>query len=299
MPPLSLVSENSPSQRIAQLIGRKCLFVQTPELPQGHVAVKVGRQNVIVRPGCVAHIKSKIPTDFSSSVALFEVSQLEQKLDDLDIGDGLVEVHRVKQPYVKIPVGNHTQQNITITNFTRLGNIQPIDKIVETDERDGPEVNKENSLVLLSPDHTEETDQTSKQWSPPVDLSHLTDQQQAIVRKMLQEESNVFARDENDMGCIPNLKMSITLKDDVPVQQTYAAIPKPLYKEVKEYIQDLLAKQWIVKSKFPYAAPVVCVRKKRWKLASMYRLQAPESKDNPRQTPTPTNSRSHRYVGWV
>lgn len=221
--------------------------------------MKVGRQNVIVRPGCVAHIKCKIPTDFSSSVALFEVSQLEQKLDDLDIGDGLVEVHRVKQPCVKIPVGNHTQQNITITNFTRLGNIQPIDKIVETDERDGPEVNKENSLVLLSPDHTEETDQTSKQWSPPVDLSHLTDQQQAIVRKMLHEESNVFARDENDMGCIPNLKMSITLKDDVPVQRTYAAIPKPLYKEVKEYIQDLLAKQWIVKSKSPYAVPVVCV----------------------------------------
>lgn len=69
---------------------------------------------------------------------------------------------------------------------------------------DGPEVNKENLLVHLSPDHTEETDQTIKQWSPPVDLSHLTDKQQAIVRKMLQEESNVFARDENDMGCIPN-----------------------------------------------------------------------------------------------
>lgn len=195
-------------------------------------------------------------------MALFEVSHLEQKLDDLDIGDGLVEVHRVKQPYVKISVGNHTQQNITITNFATLGNIQPIDKTVETDEMDGPEVNKENSLVLLSPDHTEETDQTIKQWSPPVDLSHLTDQQQAIMRKMLREESNVFARDENDMGCIPNLQMSITLKDDVPVQRTYAAIPKPLYKEVKEYIQDLLAKQWIVKSESPYAAPVVCVRKK-------------------------------------
>lgn len=53
-------------------------FVQTRESPR--VAVKVGRQNVIVRPGCVAHIKCKIPADFSSSVALFEVSQLEQKL---------------------------------------------------------------------------------------------------------------------------------------------------------------------------------------------------------------------------
>lgn len=46
------------------------------------------------------------------------------------------------------------------------------------------------------------------------------------------------------------------------VQRSYAAIPKPLYKEVKNYIQDLLARKWIVKSKSPYAALVVCVRKK-------------------------------------
>lgn len=42
----------------------------------------------------------------------------------------------------------------------------------------------------------------------------------------------------------------------------YAAIPKPLYKEVKKYIQDLLVRRWIVKSMSPYSAPVVCVRKK-------------------------------------
>lgn len=157
-------------------------------------------------------------------------------------------------------MGNHTQQNITIANFTTLENLQPIDNIVETGEIGGPEIVKENSAILLSPDHMGETDQTTEQWSP-VDLSHLTDQQQAIVRKMLQEESDTFARDENDMGCILYLQMSKTLKDNVPVQQTYAAISKPLYKEVKEHIQQLLAKQWIVKSKSPYAAPVVCVRK--------------------------------------
>lgn len=56
--------------------------------------------------------------------------------------------------------------------------------------------------------------------------------------------------------------MSINLKDDIPVQRSCAAVPKPLYKEVKDYIQDLLAKKWIVKSKSPYSAPVVCVCKK-------------------------------------
>lgn len=60
--------------------------------------------------------------------------------------------------------------------------------------------------------------------------------------------------------------MSINLKDDIPVQRSCAAVPKPLYKEVKDYILgnilDLLAKKWIVKSKSPCSAPIVCVCKK-------------------------------------
>ncbi|KAI3367338.1 hypothetical protein L3Q82_008381 [Scortum barcoo] len=48
---------------------------------------------------------------------------------------------------------------------------------------------------------------------------------------MLYEESNAFASDNDDIGCIPNLQMVISLKDDIPVQRSYAAIPKPLYKE--------------------------------------------------------------------
>lgn len=79
---------------------------------------------------------------------------------------------------------------------------------------------------------------------------------------MLREESREFARDDNDMGCIPGLEMSITLKDSTPIQKPYTSIPKPHYKEVKEYIEDLLVRGWIVKSKSPYSAPVFSVRKK-------------------------------------
>ena len=62
------------------------------------------------------------------------------------------------------------------------------------------------------------------------------------------------------------MQMPITLRDDIPVQRAYSAVPKPLFNEVKGYIQDLLAKGWVVKSKSPYSAPVVCVRKKYGKL---------------------------------
>lgn len=82
------------------------------------------------------------------------------------------------------------------------------------------------------------------------------------MKEVLCEESGAFARNSSDIGCIPSLQMEIRPKDDIPVQRAYASIPKPLYREVKEYIQELLLKGWIVKSQPPYAAPVICVRKK-------------------------------------
>lgn len=103
---------------------------------------------------------------------------------------------------------------------------------------------------------------SSGPWKLPVDLSHLKPEQQRLVGELLYAESAAFARDSSDIRCIPSLQMSIKLQDDIPVQKSYALVPKPLYKEVKEYIQELLVKGWIVKSKSPYAAPIVCVRKK-------------------------------------
>ncbi len=103
---------------------------------------------------------------------------------------------------------------------------------------------------------------TDSLWHPHVDVSHLEEEQQKLVKEMLYEESNVFVHGDDDIGCIPSLQMTINLTDDIPVQRAYASILKPLYKEVKEYVQDLQARGWVVKSKFPYAAPVVCVQKK-------------------------------------
>lgn len=237
-------------------------FVQTQEPIHDHALVRVGRHDVVVHPGQVARIRCKVPADFTPSVALFEVNQPDMRLEQLDLGDGLVEVHNTKRPYVEIPVCNHTQHDITLNSFTVLGSVQQIDKIVETDQISSTEVNNVDSPVSVDGDCKDQIEQLSQLWHPPVDLSHLNNEQQETVKKMLYEESNAFARDDHDIGCVPSLQMGITLKDNIPVQRSYAAVPKPLYKEVKEYIQDLLAKKWIVKSKSPYSAPVVCVRKK-------------------------------------
>ncbi len=56
------------------------------------------------------------------------------------------------------------------------------------------------------------------------------------------------------------------MKDQTPVQKTYNSIPRPLYPEVKQHIEDLLNRGWVTKSKSPYSSPVVCVRKKNGEL---------------------------------
>ena len=77
---------------------------------------------------------------------------------------------------------------------------------------------------------------------PPVDLTYLEPEQRAIVEKMLIEENAAFVRDDNDIGSAEDLQMKINLTDTVPVQRTYTSIPKPLYKEVREHIEDMLVK---------------------------------------------------------
>ena len=56
--------------------------------------------------------------------------------------------------------------------------------------------------------------------------------------------------------------MKINLQDSVPMQQTYHSVPKYLYRELKNYIEDFLNKKWIVHSNSVYSSPAVAVRKK-------------------------------------
>ncbi|KAK7944398.1 hypothetical protein WMY93_000126 [Mugilogobius chulae] len=104
--------------------------------------------------------------------------------------------------------------------------------------------------------------QNKELWDPPVALDHLTPEQQDKVRAVLREECHAFSKGDQDVGCIPSLKLKIRLKDTTPVTRTYTSVPKPLHKEVKEYLEDLLNRGWIQKSRSPYSSPLVCVRKK-------------------------------------
>ena len=96
-------------------------------------------------------------------------------------------------------------------------------------------------------------------------LEGLTPGQKDMALKLFMMEAGSFAKDDNDVGYIPDLELDLDLEDQTPVQKNYVAVPKPLYPEVKAYIEDSLNRNFIKKSSSSYSSPVVCVRTKKTK----------------------------------
>ena len=120
-----------------------------------------------------------------------------------------------------------------------------------------------------------------------IDLSGLNAHQKEVALKLLTEEADSFARDDSDVGCIRDLEVNLDLEDQTPVQKNYVAVPKPLYPEVKAYIEDLLNRDFIRKSSSSYSSPVVCVRKKEQSLRLCVDYRALNKKTRPDRHPIP------------
>ena len=65
-----------------------------------------------------------------------------------------------------------------------------------------------------------------------INLEGLIPAQKEMALKLLTEEADAFAKDDNDVGCIPDLELDLDIEDQTPVQKNYVAVPKPLYSEV-------------------------------------------------------------------
>jgi hypothetical protein len=76
---------------------------------------------------------------------------------------------------------------------------------------------------------------------------------------MLAQEADAFSQNDDDIGCIPDLKVTIKLNGETPVQKNYTAVPRLLYPEVKSYVEDLLNTNFIKKSTSPTLQFACCM----------------------------------------
>jgi hypothetical protein len=187
----------------------------------------------------------------------------------LIVQETLTAIKKGKSTILEIPVFNNTQHDIMLPKRTVLGRIQLVRSVTEVDVRlKGSEENEDRDVMGQSEASTtggkEHDANQEESVTPKVDLTGLTPEQRPIARKKLYEERDAFAKNEDDIGRIPDLQMNINLTYMRPVQMIYiyTAIPRPLYPEVNQCLEDQLNKNFIRKSKSPYSSSVVCVRTK-------------------------------------
>ena len=120
-----------------------------------------------------------------------------------------------------------------------------------------------------------------------MDFSHLEQQQQEQLEEVLNEMKDVFSENDSDIGDIQDFQMPINLTDDVPVTAAYRRIPPHLYKEVKTYIDDLIANGWVRESMSSYSSPIVVVRKKDGSMRMCVDYRALNLKTVPDAQPIP------------
>ena len=162
---------------------------------------------------------------------------------------------------IHLNVENETDHDICLRNRTHIGQIQLIQSVTPLDVKIKETCNQDDEHSIQKQIHS-----AKPKKIPGLKLDGLSKEQEDIVEKMLEEESLSFSENDSDIGQAEELELDINLNDHSPVQKNYIAVPRPLYGEVKAYIEDLLNKQFISPSKSSWSSPVVCVRKKNGSL---------------------------------
>lgn len=263
--------------------------------------VKTGKRGLTIQRGQICEVRCRFRSPSREGTALFEPAIESSLPDGLELFSALVIVPAGVSKTVKIPIQNVTQHDIFLPPKIVLGFIGEISGLQAVSIPSNTQTSTSQTKDMFfgtirtetSVDHQNKDKEADKapcsenKWQPPVDLDHLTEAEQVVVRQMLFEESDVFAREEGDIGCIPNLQLKIHTTDDKPVQKCYNSIPKPLYAEVKEYIQNLLNRGWVRKSVSANSSPVVCVCKKDHSLRLCVNFLELNRKTRPDRHPLP------------
>ena len=191
--------------------------------------------------------------------------------EDLTFSETVSQLRRGRTNYVTVDVMNLTTMERTLHKGRMMGCVQsvaaviPMVKMFDTSKKRERVVETGAVESRIGSGESGESGEAGnvKEWDVSmVDLSHLSEEQQKMLREVLEEEKEVFAKSEEDIGDVAGLQMPIHLVDEVPVTAAYRKIPPNLYKEVKDYIDDLRANGWIRESYSAYSSPIVCVRKK-------------------------------------
>ena len=229
-------------------------FVQPPA-EEYLCVLRTSKNNITVPQGQSVMVPCRVdcgPLERRTPV-LFEPALDPSWPVDLEVSEQLLTLPRGSLHRVNIAVHNPTKHDVVLGRRTPLGNLQliasvtPIEvvpKDLRSSVRNSLSSENESSPAhqtsesSVSPPDIGPSDDRIPLRTPAVALGDLTERHRQLATKMLTEEAESFAQDDDDVGCIQGLQMKLELSDTTPVQKTYTSIPRPLYAEVKHYLED-------------------------------------------------------------
>ncbi|XP_077340604.1 uncharacterized protein LOC143984182 [Lithobates pipiens] len=170
--------------------------------------VKVGKKGLQIKGGELCEVKCRIRAWPKGGIMSFEPLPEYPVEEGLELFPSVVDVPNGFSKLVKIPILNRAQHDIYLPPRTVLGTISPAAEILplSPNKDDGKGIDQKkrvfhvNQLNQVDTGNQLPTNKSVK-WHPPVNLEDLSEEEQEIARQMLYDESDVFARDEGDIGC--------------------------------------------------------------------------------------------------
>ena len=227
---------------------------------QDFCSVKTSKRNVVIPKGKCLKIPCRVnhgPVDHTIPV-LVEPEETSPWPSGLTFNEALLSVKPGKSNQIHVEAMNTTNHDIVLPNETLIGRLQLVQSVTPVEvklHKNESKADHQSSNLTGNTESDQEASDHTKNILPShlndINMDDLTKEQQDMATTLFISEQDSFAKNDSDVGSIPDLQLNIKLRDEIPVQKNYVAIPKPLYPEVKSYIEDLLNRNFIRKSTFP------------------------------------------------
>ena len=190
--------------------------------------------------------KTRVALGTEERDALFSPAAEFLGENELIVYEAAEKLKRGKSHFINVAIYNPTNEEMHLKKGTVLGFVSDVNTIIQfpsQKKEEGEEAKVESVGV--------ENEGEEKPWDEDLDLSGLTEEELQEAKEMLFGEHEIFSKSKNDIGHVPDFKIPINLTDNIPVSEPYRAIPRPLYDDVKNHINNLLAHGWVRKSTSP------------------------------------------------
>ena len=228
--------------------------------------VKTVKKDFVIQKNTAVDVSCRANTGYLERYTpmLFEPSLPFMLPSGLSVTESVLTMKKGTAHISRFQVVNKTNHDIMLPGRTPMGKLEMIRSVTPAliHHKIDSETVEKHKETLNSCERETVLQKDVDSILSKIDFSGLTHDETEIVRKMLCEEIQSFSAGDDDIGCTPGLQLDIALTDPQPIQNSYASIPRPLYGEVKQYIEDMLNRNFIKPSKSPYSSPCVCVRKK-------------------------------------